>query len=329
MTVAEAVQESFEVILPFFPVSVQTLILDSSVSDLMLNANGSVFTERNGRLVREEGVIVTREKMQAAAENILSLLGGYITTQDPIQDSRLPDGARVAVVGPPCSPDGYTITIRKFNHWFTLEELVEKGAVPEQIADDLLTRMMRKKNILVSGGTSSGKTTLLNAFVQKIPASERLIVIEKPSELQLLNRVNAVRWEAIDGLPGRAEVTVGHLLSAALRHRPDRIIVGEVRGSTAYDLLQALNTGHSGTFSTVHADNAVGALERISSLALSAYANLNHGFVRSETANAVNYVVHAGRDAGGNRCVTEVIQVGGYSQQTNCFVTEQLYKRGN
>ena len=188
---------------------------------------------------------------------------------------------------------------------------------------------MRKKNILVSGGTSSGKTTLLNAFVQKIPATERLIVIEKPSELQLLNRDNAVRWEAIDGLPGRAEVTVGHLLSAALRHRPDRIIVGEVRGSTAYDLLQALNTGHSGTFSTVHADNAVGALERISSLALSAYANLNHGFVRSETANAVNYVVHAGRDSGGNRCVTEVIQVAGYSQQTNCFVTEQLYKRGN
>ena len=326
---ADPVHASFDLILPYFPAAVQRLILDSGVSDLMLNANGSVFTDRNGRLVREEGVVVTREKMQAAAENILALLGGYITMQDPIQDGRLPDGARVAVVGPPCSPDGYTVTIRKFNHWFTLEELIAKGTIEASVASELLGFMLSKKNILVSGGTSSGKTTLLNACVQKIPTKERLIVIEKPSELQLLDRDNAVRWEAIDGLPGRAEVTVGHLLSAALRHRPDRIIVGEVRGATAYDLLQALNTGHSGTFSTVHADNAVGALERISSLALSAHPNLNHGFVRSETANAINYVVHAGRNGEGTRCVTEVIRVVGYSQATNIFETEQLYKRVN
>lgn len=318
--------DSFDLILPFFPPPVQALILDSTVSDLMLNASGAVFTDRNGRLGKEEGVVVTAAKMQAAAENILSLLGGYISPENPIQDSRLPDGARVAVVGPPCSPNGYTITIRKFNHWFTLEELIEKGTVPRHIAEELKAFLLAKKNILFSGGTSSGKTTLLNAFVQKIPAQERLIVIEKPSELQL-DRDNVVRWEAIDGLPGRPEVTVGHLLSAALRHRPDRIIVGEVRGSTAYDLLQALNTGHSGTFSTVHADNAAGALERISGLALSAHANLNHSFVRSETANAIHYVVHAGRDAAGVRCVTEVIAVKEYSHAGNRFVTEQIYRK--
>jgi len=318
--------ESFELILPFFPPRVQALILDSTVNDLMLNASGSVFTDRNGLLGKEDGIMVTSAKMQAAAENILSLLGGYISAENPIQDARLPDGARVAVVGPPCSPNGYTITIRKFNHWFTLEELIEKGTIPQDVAEALKALMFAKKNILVSGGTSSGKTTLLNAFVQKIPAGERLIVIEKPSELQL-DRENVVRWEAIDELPGRPEVTVGHLLSAALRHRPSRIIVGEVRGSTAYDLLQALNTGHSGTFSTVHADNAVGALERISGLALSAHANLNHSFVRSETANAINYVMHAGRDAVGVRCVTEVIAVKGYSHADSRFVTEQVYRK--
>ncbi|MEO8130835.1 MAG: ATPase, T2SS/T4P/T4SS family [Bryobacteraceae bacterium] len=317
---------SFDLILPFFPPPVQALLLDSTVSDLMLNASGSVFTDRNGRLGKEEGVVVTAAKMQAAAENILSLLGGYISAENPIQDSRLPDGARVAVVGPPCSPNGFTITIRKFNHWFTLEQLIEKGTVPPDIAEELKAFMLAKKNILVSGGTSSGKTTLLNAFVQEIPAQERLIVIEKPSELQL-DRDNVVRWEAIDELPGRPEVTVGRLLSAALRHRPDRIIVGEVRGSTAYDLLQALNTGHSGTFSTVHADNAAGALERISGLALSAHANLNHSFVRSETANAIHYVVHAGRDVAGVRCVTEVIAVKEYSHTGNRFVTEQVYRK--
>lgn len=318
--------ESFELILPYFPASVQALILDPTVSDLMLNATGSVFTDRNGKLAQEAGVVVTCAKMQAAAENILSLLGGYISPENPIQDSRLPDGARVAVVGPPCSPNGYTITIRKFNHWFTLEELIDRGTLPRYIAEALEGLMLSKKNILVSGGTSSGKTTLLNAFVQKIPAGERLIVIEKPSELQL-DRDNVVRWEAIDELPGRPEVTVGHLLSAALRHRPDRIIVGEVRGSTAYDLLQALNTGHSGTFSTVHADNAVGALERISGLALSAHANLNHSFVRSETANAINYVVHAGRNSAGVRCVTEVIAVKDYSHADSRFITEPVYRK--
>jgi len=318
--------ESFDLILPYFPPAVQSLILDRTVTDLMLNPNGSVFTERNGRISKEAEVVVERNQMQAAAENVLSLLGGYISPEDPIQDGRLPDGARVAIVGPPCSPDGFTITIRKFNHWFSLAELIENGTLPAAVAAELEAVTRARKNILVSGGTSSGKTTLLNAFVQKIPARERLIVIEKPSELQL-DRDNVVRWEAIDALPGRPEVTVGHLLSAALRHRPDRIIVGEVRGSTAYDLLQALNTGHSGTFSTVHADNAVGALERISGLALSAHANLNHSFVRSETANAINYVVHAGRDAAGLRCVTEVIEVRDYSHAENAFVTKQVYRK--
>ncbi len=318
--------ESFDLILPYFPPAVQSLILDRTVSDLMLNPSGSVFTERNGRISKEAEVVVERTQMQAAAENVLSLLGGYISPDDPIQDGRLPDGARVAIVGPPCSPDGFTITIRKFNHWFSLAELIENGTLSAEVAAELEAVTRARKNILVSGGTSSGKTTLLNAFVQRIPPGERLIVIEKPTELQL-DRDNVVRWEAIDALPGRPEVTVGHLLSAALRHRPDRIIVGEVRGSTAYDLLQALNTGHSGTFSTVHADNAVGALERISGLALSAHANLNHSFVRSETANAINYVVHAGRDGTGRRCVTEVIEVKDYSHAENTFVTEQVYKK--
>jgi len=188
--------ESFDLILPYFPPAVQSLILDRTVSDLMLNPSGSVFTERNGRISKEAGVVVERTQMQAAAENVLSLLGGYISPDDPIQDGRLPDGARVAIVGPPCSPDGFTITIRKFNHWFSLAELIENGTLSAEVAAELEAVTRARKNILVSGGTSSGKTTLLNAFVQRIPARERLIVIEKPSELQL-DRDNVVRWEAI------------------------------------------------------------------------------------------------------------------------------------
>jgi len=212
------------------------------------------------------------------------------------------------------------------NNWFSFDELIDNGTLPAAVAVELAAVTRARKNILVSGGTSSGKTTLLNAFIQRIPAREMVIVIEKGSELQLAGN-NVLRWEATDAKPGLPEVTVGHLLSEALHQGPDWIIVGEVCGSTAYDLLQVLNTGHSGTFSTVHADNAVGALERISGLALSAHANLNHSFVRSETANAINYVVHAGRDGSLRRCVTEVIEVKDYSHAENMFVTKQVYKK--
>ena len=316
---------AFELILPYFPLAVQNLIIDDTVSDLMINPSGAVFTERRGKLQLEPIIHIPRAQVQAAAENILALVGGYITQEHPIQDGRLPDGSRVAVVGPPCSADGFTVTIRKFNHWFTLQELINQGSIPGEFAHLLLDKMKAKKNVLISGGTSSGKSTLLNALVNHVPVEERIIVIEKPTELEI-NRENVVRWEAVDGMEGRAEVTVGQLLAAALRHRPDRIIVGEVRDASAYDLLQALNTGHSGTCSTVHADSALSALERISGLSLAARPNLNHGFVRSETARAFNVAVHVGRDKTGKRRVEEILNVIGYSQKDNEFLTEIYFK---
>jgi pilus assembly protein CpaF len=185
--------------------------------------------------------------------------------------------------------------------------------------------ILQRRNVLISGGTGSGKSTTLNAFVAHIPVADRLIVIEKPIELQI-DRANAVRWEAIDELPGRGAITVAQLVTAALRHRPDRIIIGEVRDYSAYHMLQAMNTGHSGSMTTTHADSALLSLNRISDLALSAHSNLDHQFLRSQTADALHYVLQINRQRGGERRVTELVRVHGYDTSRQRFEIEHLYR---
>jgi pilus assembly protein CpaF len=316
---------SFELILPFFPAPIQALMLDESVSDLCINGDRGVFVERNGSMQLVEGVTMMRDHLNAAIEQIARVLGRDITEQDPLQDLRLANGSRVAAVYQPCSPNGATVTIRKFNRWFTTDELVEIETLPESVRDSIVSAILDRRNVLISGGTGSGKSTLLNAFVAHVPEAERLIVIEKPLELQI-DHANAVRWEAIDELPRRPAVTVAHLVTAALRHRPDRIIVGEVRDHSAYDMLQAMNTGHSGSMTTTHADSALLALNRIADLALSAHSNLDHGFVRSQTADALHYVVQVCRQRDGMRRVTELAQVCGYDTTRHAFDVEHIYR---
>ena len=316
---------SFELILPFFPAPIQALMLDESVSDLCINGDRGVFVERNGSMQLVEGVRMMRDHLNAAIEQIARVLGRDITEQDPLQDLRLPNGSRVAAVYQPCSPNGATVTIRKFNRWFTTDELVEIKTLPESVRDSIVTAILDRRNVLISGGTGSGKSTLLNAFVAHVPKAERLIVIEKPLELQI-DHANAVRWEAIDELPGRPPITVAHLVTAALRHRPDRIIVGEVRDHSAYDMLQAMNTGHSGSMTTTHADSASLALNRIADLALSAHSNLDHAFVRSQTADALHYVVQVCRQRDGIRRVTELVKVRGYDRTRHAFDVEHIYR---
>ncbi|HEX7362444.1 MAG TPA: ATPase, T2SS/T4P/T4SS family [Bryobacteraceae bacterium] len=319
---------SFELILPFFPASIQELILDESISDLCINGDRGVFIERNGAMQSVPELTMDRDSLSAAIEQIARALGRDISEQDPLQDLRLPNGSRVAAVYQPCSPTGATVTIRKFNRWFTTEELVQMGTLPVSVRDTVTNAILNRRNVLISGGTGSGKSTLLSAFVAHVPATDRLIVIEKPMELKI-EHANAVRWEAIDELPGRPAVTVARLVAAALRHRPDRIIVGEVRDHSAYDMLQAMNTGHSGSMTTIHADSALLALNRTADLALSAHSNLDHEFVRSQTADALHYVLQISRHRDGRRRVTELVKVRKYDTARHCFEIERLYAYGD
>ncbi len=320
---------SYELILPFFPEELRALLRDPSISDLMINGTQGVYADKGGVMQSIPlSQPYTNDRLQQAIQRIARILGQDITTQNPILNTRLPDGSRVAVVGAPSSINGPTLTIRKFNRWFTSDELIEAGSMPREVRDLIVGFMADRKNGIISGGTGSGKTTLMKALLDHIPSQERLVIIEQPAELKV-SHPNAVRWEAVEAIPGQAAITPSELLAAALRHRPDRIIFGEIRNESGYDLLQAMNTGHSGTLSTIHAKSAWDALNRLSNLALSARPNLNHGFMRSETAEAIDFVLYCERDHTGKRQVRELITVSGYSHADQTFQTKQLYKASN
>ena len=317
---------SFELILPFFPEELRALLLDPSISDLMINGTSGVYADRGGSI--EKIALTTpysNERLQAAIERVARILGQDLTSQNPVLNTRLPDGSRVAVVGAPSSISGPTFTVRKFNRWFTSEELIHSGSLPASIRNTIVRFIVDRKNGLISGGTGSGKTTLMKALLDHIPLHERLIVIEQPAELKIAHS-NAVRWEAVEAIPGQVAVTASQLVAAALRHRPDRIIMGEIRDESGYDLLQAMNTGHGGTLSTIHAKSAWDALNRLSDLALSARPNLNHSFIRAETAEAIDFVLYCERDHVGRRRVRELITVSGYSHEEQSFQTQEVYR---
>jgi pilus assembly protein CpaF len=317
---------SFHLILPFFPDELRELLLDPSISDLMINGTTGVYADCGG-VVQHIPLATpyTNDRLQAAIERVARLLGQDLTSQNPILNTRLPDGSRVAVVGAPSSINGPTLTIRKFNRWFTSDELIESGSLATEVRDAVIAFIGHKKNGIISGGTGSGKTTLMEALLDHIPLGERLIVIEQPAELKIAHP-NAVRWDAVEAIPGQVAITPSQLLAAALRHRPDRIIMGEIRDECGYDLLQAMNTGHGGTLSTIHAKSAWDALNRLSDLTLSARPNLNHAFVRSETAEAIDFVLYCERDHTGKRRVRELISVNGYAHGDQFFETEEIYR---
>ena len=291
----------------------------------MINGTSGVYADRAGVVEQVKlSEAYTNARLTAAIERVARVLGQDLTSQNPILNTRLPDGSRVAVVGPPASIGGPTLTIRKFNKWFTSDELVESGSLPLEVRDLIVSLIGQRKNGIIAGGTGSGKTTLLKALLDHVPMTERLCVIEQPAELQIL-QPNTIRWEAVDAIPGQVAITPSELLAAALRHRPDRIIMGEVRNEAGYDLLQAMNTGHGGTLSTIHASSAVDALNRLANLALSARANLNHAFMRSETAKAIDFALYCERAASGRRQVREVVMVKGYDFRTEQFQVETVF----
>jgi pilus assembly protein CpaF len=261
---------------------------------------------------------LSEKSVMVAVKNIARRLGDDISEQKPILDSRLPDGSRVAAVIPPCSIHGVTLTIRKFNsRHFTVEDLVASGSLNSEIAERLKTYVKKRQNILISGGTGCGKTTLLNALGKLISDDDRILLIEDTSEIQL-EKPNLVRFEARQAQANLPAITIRDLLKASLRHRPDRIILGEIRGGEAFDLLQLLNTGHSGTLSTVHASSAQQAISRFTSCVLQSGVELPYRAIKSNIGDSLNVIVQLERRPG-RRFVSEVIEITKYNPNADNF----------
>jgi pilus assembly protein CpaF len=300
----------FETILPFLK-PIEHLILDDSISEVMVNGPDRIFIEKAGFIEPVQGVNLGEKSLMVAVKNIARRLGDDISESKPILDSRFPDGSRVAAVIPPCSVNGVTLTIRKFNaRHFGVEDLVFAGTLERWLANQLEDYVLTRKNILIAGGTGTGKTTMLNALGKFIPSDERVLLIEDTSEIHI-EQDNLVRFEARQAQNGLPAVTIRDLLKASLRHRPDRIILGEIRGGEAFDLMQLLNTGHSGSLSTVHATSARQGLARFTSCVLQSGVDLPYRAIKTSVGDSVNVVVHLERRPG-RRIVSEVVEIHGY-----------------
>jgi pilus assembly protein CpaF len=317
---------SLDRILPFLK-PIEDLLLDPTITEVMVNDGGRrVFVEREGALEVVPARSLESRNLTVAIKNIARACGDEISDVQPVLDARLEDGSRVAAMFPPCAVAGPALTIRKFTRRYTLDELVALRSLTPEIATHLRCATAGQQNILISGGTGTGKTTLLNALAALIPDGDRIVVIEETAEIHL-EKSNLLRFEA-----RRAQMPLGHetplppvtiadLLRATLRHRPDRILVGEVRGPEAFDLLQALNTGHLGSLSTIHANSAEQALARLAHCVLTANVGLPHRSTREAIALAIHLIVHIAR-VKGRRTVTEVVRLHGYDGHTDRFLLE-------
>jgi pilus assembly protein CpaF len=292
----------------------------------MVNGSECVFIEHRGYVEQVQDVSLSPKSLEVAVKNIARRLGDDISQEKPILDSRLPDGSRVAAVIPPCSLNGVVLTIRKFNaRNFGIEDLIRIGTITEELAEMLRTAVINRQNILISGGTGTGKTTLLNILANFIPDHERILIIEDTAEIQI-SAPNLVRFEARVAQNGLPAVTIRELLKASLRHRPDRILLGEIRGAEAFDLLQLLNTGHSGTLSTVHANSALQAISRFTSCVLQSNVELPYRAIKSNIADSLNLLVHVERRPG-RRFVSEVLQIAGYGADTDRYDLKPVFVR--
>ena len=293
----------------------EPLLDDPEVDEVMVNGPDLVWVERHGRIERASTSFGGEADLLHAIERILAPLGRRVDEASPLCDARLADGSRVNVIIPPLSLEGPCLTIRKFRRQgFSLDDLVAGATLTESLARLLSACVRARASILVSGGTGSGKTTTLNALSGAIPDGERIVTVEDAAELRLRQR-HVIRLESRPAnLEGRGEVSIRQLVRNALRMRPDRIVVGEVRGAEALDMLQALNTGHEGSLTTVHANGPGDALRRVETLALMAGLGLPHDAVREQVASALDLVVHQVREVDGTRrieAVDEVVRVAG------------------
>ncbi len=290
------------------------IIMDSDITEIMINGYDVIFVEKAGKLSRLEEHFENNEDLTRIVQRFVSSMDRTVDAGNPVVDARLEDGSRVHVALPPVALNGATVTIRRFpKNPMTVERLLELKSLTQETADFLRKLVVSRHNIFVCGGTGSGKTTFLNAMSNFIPAWERVITIEDSAELQIKNVPNLVRMETRKANSKEArEITIRDLIKASLRMRPDRIIVGEVRGEEALDMLQAMNTGHDGSLSTGHANSAEGMLSRLVTKVLTGSAELPLEAIRQQIASAVDYIVHLSRLRDFTRRCMEITEVVGY-----------------
>lgn len=290
--------------------ALQPLIEDKSITEIMINSYDEIFIERNGQVMKSLQKFENERRLENVIQKIVGFVNRVVNESSPIVDARLKDGSRVNVVLPPIALNGPTMTIRKFPEKpMDMQELVRLGALTEDVAIFLQKLVVAKYNMFIGGGTGSGKTTFLNALSNFIPQDERIITIEDSAELQILNVPNIVRMETRNAnTEGRGEITIRQLIRSSLRMRPNRVIVGEVRGAEALDMLQAMNTGHDGSLSTGHANSTSDMLSRLESMVISG-AEMPISVVRKQIASAIDVMIHLMRLRDRTRKVVEISEI--------------------
>ncbi len=291
-----------------------TIMKDDTITEVMINGPDNIFIEQKGKLKKLNRRFEDERRLEDVIQRIVGMAGREVNQANPIVDTRLPDGSRVNVVLPPIALCGPTVTIRKFSKTpMTIERLIEYGSLTKEIADKLELLVRAKYNIFVSGGTGSGKTTFLNALSNYIPEDERVITIEDSAELQITKIKNLVRMETRNAnSSGVGAITIRDLIKSSLRMRPERIIVGEVRGGEALDMLQAMNTGHDGSLSTGHANSTKDMLSRLETMVLQGAEGLPLDAIRQQIASAVDIIIHLSRLRDKSRKTMEITEVLGY-----------------
>jgi pilus assembly protein CpaF len=303
---------------------IEPLMRDSTISDILVNNARDVYVERRGKLTRVDAVFRNDAHLIAVIDRIVSRVGRRVDESSPMVDARLPDGSRVNAIIPPLALDGPVLSIRRFGAGLSMHELLANGALSAGMATFLAGCVRARLNIIVSGGTGAGKTTLLNALSAFIPATERLITIEDAAELRL-QQEHVVRLETRPpNVEGRGEVAARDLVRNALRMRPNRIIIGEVRGAEAVDMLQAMNTGHEGSLATIHANSPRDAIARLETMVLMSSANLPMKAIREQIASTLDLIVQVNRQADGSRRITSITEVVGV--ETDTVVTRELFE---
>lgn len=303
-----------------------SIINDDTITEVMINGPDNVFIEQNGRLFKLDKHFESQRRLEDIIQRIVGLAGREVNQSNPICDTRLPDGSRVNVVLPPIALCGPTLTIRKFSKTpMTIEKLIQYGSITQEIADKLQMLVKAKYNIFISGGTGSGKTTFLNALSNYIPKDERVITIEDSAELQIVGIENLVSLETRNAnTAGVGQITIRDLIKSSLRMRPERIVVGEVRGGEALDMLQAMNTGHDGSLSTGHANSTEDMLSRLETMVLQGAAGLPLEAIRQQIASAVDIIIHLSRLRDKSRKTMEITEVVGYKDGE--IILNPLYK---
>lgn len=302
-----------------------SIIKDETITEVMINGPDHIFIEQNGKLFKLDKKFESQRQLESIIQRIVGLAGREVNQANPICDTRLPDGSRVNAVLPPIALCGPTLTIRRFSKTpMTMDKLIRYGSITPEIADVLKLLVKAKYNIFISGGTGSGKTTFLNALSDYIPKDERVITIEDSAELQITGVENIVSMETRNAnASGAGQITIKDLIKSSLRMRPERIIVGEVRGAEALDMLQAMNTGHDGSLSTGHANSTKDMLSRLETMVLQSAEGLPLEAIRQQIASAVDIIIHLSRLRDRSRKTMEITEVAGY--ENGQIVLNPLY----